>query len=368
MTSSTSIWANVDAAITVQNPNDGIQLEQASQLKITAIRWLWSGWLANGKLHVLAGTPGTGKTTIAMNIAATVSAGGVFPCGSDCNAGNVLIWTGEDDPADTLTPRLMASGADLTRIYFIRSTVENGHSRSFDPARDFDKLLSNAEAIGNIKLVIVDPIISAVVGDSHKANDVRRGLQPLVELAQALDCVVLGVTHFSKGTMGRDPIERVTGSQAFGALARVVIIAAKESSHDETNPSRRFIARAKSNIGPDGGGFDYSMSQVELAGYVGVSATHIKWIGAIQGSARDLLGAVESDKNDPSDQSDLDDAQAFLVSLLENGALTQKAIKSESKGEGHAWRTIQRAKKVTGIKSKKQGVKGGWLWELPSIQ
>lgn len=368
MTSSTSIWANVDAAITAQNPNDGIQLEQASQLKITAIRWLWTGWLASGKLHVLAGTPGTGKTTIAMNIAATVSAGGVFPCGSDCNAGNVLIWTGEDDPADTLTPRLMASGADLTRIYFIRNTVENGQSRSFDPARDFDKLQSKAEAIGNIKLVIVDPIISAVVGDSHKANDVRRGLQPLVELAQALGCVVLGVTHFSKGTMGRDPIERVTGSQAFGALARVVIIAAKESSHDETTPSRRFIARAKSNIGPDGGGFDYSMNQVELAGHAGVSATHVKWIGAIKGSARDLLGAVEAEDDDNSNQTERDDAKAFLLSQLENGAIAAKTIKADAQGAGYAWRTIERAKKELGIKARKLSVKEGWCWELSSVQ
>ena len=367
MTASNSIWVNVDS-ITTQYPNDGIQLEQASQLKIAAIRWLWTGWLASGKLHVLAGTPGTGKTTIAMNIAATVSAGRVFPCGSDCNAGNVLIWTGEDDPADTLTPRLMASGADLTRIYFIRSTIENGQSRSFDPARDFDKLLSNAEAIGNIKLLIVDPIISAVVGDSHKANDVRRGLQPLVELAQALDCVVLGVTHFSKGTMGREPIERVTGSQAFGALARVVIIAAKESSNDEAKPARRFIARAKSNIGPDGGGFDYSMDQVELSGHPGVSATHVKWIGAIKGSARDLLGAVESDDDDHTNQTERDDAKAFLLSMLENGELPVKTIKADSQGAGYSWRTIERAKKGIGIKAKKLGVKEGWCWELNSNQ
>lgn len=361
MSTSATVWDAVDAAI---NSNNTVLLDQASQLKIMPIRWLWPGWLARGKLHVLAGTPGTGKTTIAMAIAATVSAGGIFPCGSQCPSGNVLIWTGEDDPADTLTPRLLASGANLNRVYFINSTIENGQTRSFDPAYDFQSLLQSAERIGEIKLLVVDPIVSAVVGDSHKANDVRRGLQPLVELAIALNCVVLGITHFSKGSMGRDPIERVMGSQAFGALARVVIVAAKDSSNDEGSPPRRFIARAKSNIGPDGGGFDYAMDQIDLAEHPGVSATVIKWQGAINGSARDLLGAVEADNNDASDKTERDDAKAFLVSILSEGAVAVKTIKNDAQGAGYSWRTIERAKKEAGIQAKKTGVKDGWSWEL----
>jgi putative DNA primase/helicase len=363
MSTSATVWDAVDAAI---NSNNTVLLDQASQLKILPIRWLWPGWLARGKLHVLAGTPGTGKTTIAMAIAATVSAGGIFPCGSQCSSGNVLIWTGEDDPADTLTPRLLASGANLNRVYFINNTIENGQTRSFDPAYDFQSLLQSAERIGEIKLLVVDPIVSAVVGDSHKANDVRRGLQPLVELAIALNCVVLGITHFSKGSMGRDPIERVMGSQAFGALARVVIVAAKDSSNDEGSPSRRFIARAKSNIGPDGGGFDYAMDQIDLAEHPGVNATVIKWRGAINGSARDLLGAVEAENNDTSDKTERDDAKAFLVSILSDGAVPVKIIKNDAQGAGYSWRTIERAKKEAGIQAKKTGVKDGWSWELPS--
>lgn len=91
-----------------------------------AIRWLWSGWLAKGKVHILGGAPGTGKTTIALSLAATVSTGGSWPDGKRAPAGNVIVWSGEDDPADTLTPRLLASGADMTRIWFVGDTNDHG--------------------------------------------------------------------------------------------------------------------------------------------------------------------------------------------------------------------------------------------------
>lgn len=340
-----------------------VQLTQASQLKIVPIRWLWPGWLARGKFHVLAGTPGTGKTTIAMAMAATCTTNGHFPDGHACRGGNVLIWTGEDDPADTLAPRLLASGADLDRVYFIQGTTENGELRSFDPARDLHTLERQAQAIGNIALLIVDPVVSAVAGDGHKAGDVRRGLQPLVDLAAKLDCAALGITHFSKGTAGRDPLERVTGSQAFGALARVVIVAAKDSNNSgDDAPARRFVARAKSNIGPDGGGFNYNLNQSELAGHTGLMASFVTWGTAILGSARDLLGAAEP--NDAEGSEGQVDAMSFLKSLLVDGPVPVSQIKKDAAGAGYAWRTIERAKKRAGIEAQKVGMNAGWVWAL----
>lgn len=371
MNGAASIWDAVDAAISARDiaglgDQAFVQLEQASSLKIIPIRWLWPGWLARGKLQILAGAPGTGKTTIAMSLAATVSSAGCFPCGTPANRGNVLIWTGEDDPADTLAPRLVASGADLAHVFFVRGTVEDGEQRSFDPGRDIGLLVQEAKRIGNVQLLIVDPVVSAIVGDGHKANDVRRGLQPLVDLAQILDCAVLGVTHFSKGSSGRDPLERVMGSQAFGALARVVLVAAKETSSEEDSPPRRFVARAKSNIGPDGGGFDYQLHQAELESHEGVVAAYVAWQGAIQGSARDLLGAVEVDETGGDDASERNDARQFLISLLADGPLPVRSIKTDAVGAGYSWRTIERAKKDAGIEARKLGLKDGWVWLLPS--
>jgi putative DNA primase/helicase len=226
-------------------------------------------------------------------------------------------------------------------------------------------LVHEAKQIGNIQLLIVDPVVSAIIGDGHRANDVRRGLQPLVDLAQSLDCAVLGITHFSKGSTGRDPLERVMGSQAFGALARVVLVAAKEAGSDQDSPPRRFVARAKSNIGPDGGGFDYQLLQTELELHEGVVAAYVEWQGAIQGSARELLGAVEVDEPTGDDGSERDDARLFLTSMLADGPTPVRRIKADAIGAGYAWRTIERAKRDAGIEARKLGLKDGWVWALP---
>ena len=190
-----------------------VELIGADQLKPEAIRWLWPGWLARGKLHVLAGAPGTGKTTLAMAMAAAVSAGSALPSGWKPRRGSVLIWSGEDDPADTLVPRLIAAGADRSRIKFVRDTIdEDDYRRPFDPSRDVDMLAVTAAGISDITLIVIDPLVSAIGGDSHKNAEVRRGLAPLVDLAARLDAALLGITHYSKGTGGREPLERVSGS------------------------------------------------------------------------------------------------------------------------------------------------------------
>lgn len=238
-----------------------VMLLNGASLTPEPIKWLWRFWLALGKLHILAGAPGQGKTTIALACAATVTTGGRWPDGTSCEVGNVLIWSGEDDPADTLLPRLLAAGADKARCYFVSGTRINGEVHSFDPARDMFALEEQAQRIGGIKLLIVDPVVSAVAGDSHKNTEVRRALQPLVDLANRLDTAVVGISHFSKGGAGGDPASRVVGSIAFTAVARVVLVAAKLKG-EEGELDRRVLARGKSNIGPDDGGSSTTLSRV----------------------------------------------------------------------------------------------------------
>lgn len=275
---------------------NAVVLSCGADLKPEPVRWLWQHWLALGKLHILAGAPGQGKTTLALAMAATVTIGGRWPDGSKCTQGNILVWSGEDDPADTLLPRLLAAGAERSRCYFIQGTRSaDGDVLPFDPARDLQGLLQAIEQIGGVRLLVIDPVVSAVTGDSHKNTEVRRALQPLVNLATACDCAVLGITHFSKGGQGIDPAQRVVGSVAFTAVARVVMVAAKVKSLEDGQDSR-ILARSKSNIGPDDGGFNYHLEQCEPM--PGIQASCIAWGAAVQGTARELLTDPDEEANE----------------------------------------------------------------------
>ncbi len=339
----------------------GVSLVRASDVVERPIHWLWPGWLARGKLIILAGAAGTGKTTLALGLAATVTTGGRWPDGLQCSgSGNVLVWSSEDDPADTLKPRLMACGADVRRIYFVQGVAdENGEILPFDPARDIPTLNAAVSAIGGASLLLVDPIVSAVAGDMHRANDVRRGLQALVDFAEAYDCAVLGITHFAKGSAGSSPQERVIGSQAFGALARMVLVAAKQEDSET-----RVLARAKSNISLDDGGVAYTILPHTLDS--GIETTRVVWGDRIDGSARDILGQVETQPTDETTEQE--DAEEFLRGLLADGPVASKQVKADADGAGFAWATVRRAQKAIGAEAYRAGEgigsKASWFWRL----
>ncbi len=338
---------------------DGIILVNGGDLTPQQIGWLWKHWLALGKLHILAGATGVGKTTIAMAVIATCTMGGRFPDGTRCEPGNVLIWSGEDDPADTLLPRLIAAGGDKNRVFFITGARLNGEVTPFDPARDMVQLVDAAQRIGGISLLVVDPVVSAVAGDSHNNAEVRRALQPLVDLAGVLNAAVLGISHFAKGGQGQDPTQRVIGSVAFAAVARVVWVAAKVKGED--GEDRRILARSKSNIGPDDGGFEYHLEQVEAL--PGIEASRVAWGKAVEGTARELL----TDPTDDPDAAPRDDAADFLRQVLQNGQVPTKTIKAEALDAGHAWRTVCRAADDLMVIKKKGGMSEGWYWQLPKV-
>lgn len=332
-----------------------VTITRASNVVPEAIRWLWPDWLPEGKLTLLAGSPGTGKTTLALALTATVTRGGTWPDGSACNRpGDVLIWSGEDNPADTIVPRLMAAGADLDRVHIITGrTDENGELLPFDPAADMPLLAERLSDMADAQLLILDPIVSAVSGDAHRVNDVRRNLQSLVDMASAHRCCVLGISHFAKGTKGSSPAERVIGSQAFVALARMVLVAGKDEAAE-----RRILARAKSNIAPDDGGVAYSL---EMAETDGITASRVVWGALIDGSARDILGDVE---RDDEERTGLDDACEFLASLLSDGPVRTKVLKADADGAGFNWKMMQRAASKLGVEKRKVGMKEGWEWAL----
>ncbi len=334
-----------------------LRLTCAADIRPESIKWLWDGWLAKGKFHILAGEAGTGKTTLALALAAVVSNGGSFPDGTYTTAGNVLIWSGEDGIKDTLIPRLIAAGADLSKVHFVDNVMHNGEIRSFDPAIDMKILVDAAALIGDISLLIVDPVVNAVAGNDHKNNEVRRSLQPLVDFGEKLGCAVLGITHFSKNTSGRAPLDRVTGSLAFGALPRIVLATAKIIGKD--GEVSRVFCRAKSNIGPDHGGFEYDLHQKELETHTGVFSSYVAWGETLEGSAKELLA------EDEVGGGGIEAAEQFLRDSLTIYSKPQREIEEQARIAGISFSTLKRAKKSIGVISKKDGTSGRWFWSLP---
>jgi hypothetical protein len=314
------------------------------------IEWLWNGWLARGKYHVLAGAKGAGKSTLLFSLLAAISAGGKWPDGTQAQQGDVLVWSAEDDFDDTILPRFMAAGGDRNRLFNIDGVTEDGKTRSFDPSRDIQGLINAAREVPDLKAVMVDPIVMAVSGDSHKNAETRRGLQPLVDFAEARGVALIGITHFTKGTEGKDPVERVTGSLAFGALARVVLGAAA----NEDGNQRRLV-RAASNIGPSGGGFEYALLQEPLTGF-DFSAQRVMWGAMLHGPAKDLLEGLRG-------QSEVQRAMVFLTETLADRPVAVTDLKKAAEAKGHAWRTVERAKaKLPKIQAGQ--CSGGWFWGL----
>lgn len=337
-----------------------IVMVKANNLQPKPVRWLWNGWLAKGKFHILAGAPGQGKTTIALSMAATISSGGTWPDGTRCIAGDVIIWSGEDDPADTLMPRLKAMGANLERCHFIKGMTEDGHVVPFDPAKHIGALSTALAKTSNPSLLIVDPVVNAVTGDSHKNTEVRRALQPLQELGEQIGCAVLGITHLSKGGQGGDLASRVVGSIAFTALARIVMIAAKT---DREDGEVRILARSKSNIGPDNGGFEYRLEQA--LPFPDIPASCVAWGEAQMGTANDLING-QDEKNESQAESDYTVLRDFLTGRDWTNKKEIEVTLNPFIGTGNRLRAVLKyARDRKLVEQRKEPVKGGaWQYRL----
>jgi len=344
------------------------ELVTLEDLKMEPIDWVWDGWLARGKIHLIAGAPEAGKTTISLAFAAINSSGSNWPDGTTADAGNVLIWTGEDDPAQTVKPRLVQMGADVKKISIVKGARdEDGKLRQFNPSTDLPGLALAAKEIpGGVDMLIIDPIVSVIGGKVDNGNNAghREKLQPLVDFGEEMKCAVVGITHFTKGTIGKDPVERVTGSLAFGAVARVVLVATKNKGLDP----ERMLIMAKNNLAPNVGGFGYSIVGAALMERPDIIASRIVWGQPLEGSARELLADAEDDgKGETKEGAEAAHrgAKSFLQSALAAGERRQADVADEGAKSGFSSDRIFRASKALGVVKRKDGFAGGWLWRLP---
>lgn len=352
--------ASLVPATAPPTPTNPIRLIRGDSIQPKQYEWLWPEWIAAGKLHILAGAPGTGKTTVCLSLAAALSVGGHWPDGTSAPCGDVLIWSGEDSIDDVLFPRLCAMGADGLRVHFFGDVDDGKTRRPFDPARDFKTLTQFAEGLPNPRLLILDPIVSAITGDSHHNAEVRRDLQPLVDFAEATGCAIIGVTHFSKATKDRQPLDRVTGSLGFGAVARAVLGTCRFKDGETYD---RGLVRIKMSNGKDGDGYRYAVAvENVVVKNVALTSTKIIWGNAIEGTPEEIYSRAESAARGTSA---LDAATAFLREALSSGGVPFEELRSTATAAGQSVVTLRRAKERLGVKSKKVGMDGGWVWELP---
>jgi putative DNA primase/helicase len=358
--------AKVPAPIStaVLPPPSGLDVVCMVDVKPSAIDWLWQNWIAIGKVHVLAGEGGRGKSTILCNITAITTTGTKWPDGAQASqVGSVIILAAEDDVEDTLAPRLMAAGADLSRVFVIRSVFDDNRRRGFSLQADLERLEAEILKRDNVKLVIIDPI-SSYLGkvDSHKNADVRSVLEPLGEMAARLRVAVICNNHFSKG--GGNANSRIIGSVAFVNQARAAFIV----TPDEDDETRMLLIPSKMNIAPIRHGLAYRIEGclVEFEEKEIPTSRIMFESTPITITADQALAALDGNSENRSEKSEAID---FLMDALGNGPVSAKDTKKEAADAGISSKSLRSAREALGIKPEKTGFggEGGWVWNLPKV-
>ena len=336
----------------------GLRIEKASDVKIRPIKWLWPGVLALGKLVIIAGHPGLGKSQVCICVCAIVSAGGKWPVSEEtCDKGSVLILSAEDGAEDTIVPRLKAVDANLENIHIVQAVkLDKEKERAFDLTRDVEQLRHTVKRIDNVRLIVVDPI-SAYMGniDSHRNTEVRAALTPVVEFAEEIGACLLCVTHLNKGGQG-NATSRVSGSIAFIASARASYLVTRDNDDHDL----RLMLPLKNNLAKDTHGFGYRIEEKNLSG---IDTSCVTWEKAtVNLSAEDVL-STEGHSEDNKGM-----VEEFLLQELADGSevLCNTLYKKAEVMKIHP-KVLWKAKNKLGVRHKKLGFKEGFAWYLPNV-
>ncbi len=362
--------------MTDKNFEPEVTIQWGNTVVDEAITWVWENHIPQKMVTLLVGEPGGGKNHVACSIAATISIGGLYPDGTRAKQGNVLIWSGEEGIANVLSPRVRLAGADMTRVGFIDGfrKTKDLKPRPFDPSTDMAILEKKVRSVpGGVALVIIDPIVSAMPSgsDSYKNAEVRRGLQPIVDLAGATGAAVLGITHFNKSNPGLSPLARVCGSLAFGAVTRACLAVAENVSG---KGPERVLVRVRVSNGKPGGGFGFAIKPGVLPNRPDIkNIAEVIWDKEpLAGTAKDLLFEAEGGNSDTRGKPKLAQAKQFLMNALACGERKGLEVEEEADAECIALITLKRAKKLLRVVHRREDnpdgtVKCSW-WSLPPVE
>ena len=323
-----------------------LKLINMEQVEVEKIDWLLYPFIPFGKVTIVQGDPGEGKTTMVLQIIAKLTKGeAVLPSGSDESAleektmvlepVNVIYQTAEDGLGDTIKPRLLSAGADCSRVMVID---DGDHALTMMDAR-----LEEAIIQTKARLVVLDPI-QGFLGtdvDMHRANEIRPLMKRVAVLAEKYHCAIILIGHMNKNSNGKSSY-RGLGSIDFQAAARSVLIVGRIK--DE--PEIRVVCHVKSSLAPEGKSIAFRLDK----------DTGFEWIGEYDISADDLLSGDNRGQK-------IHEAKEFLKEILVSGSVAQTKVAEEAESRGIKKKTLWNAKKELEIDSVKIG--NQWFWMLP---
>ena len=326
---------NYFKSIVLKEPSkpETVKIIRMSDVELTPVEWLWKPYLPFGKLSVLQGNPGEGKTYFAMHLAAACTNGKLLPNMERMEPFNVIYQTAEDGLGDTVKPRLIEAGADLDRVLVIDdSEVQLTLS---------DERIEKAIVENNARLVIIDPI-QAYLGadvDMNRANEVRPIFMRLGQVAQRTGCAILLIGHLNKAA-GMQSLQRGLGSIDIAAAVRSVMFIGK-LKHD---PTMRILTHEKSSLAPPGASLAFSLG--DEGGF--------RWVGEYDITADEMLSGIEPQRETKTQQ-----AKDLICALLAGGKqvlsedIDKAALERDIPG-----RTVRDAKRELGDALKSKIVEG----------
>ena len=323
----------------MQQKNDNkaeLKMIKMSDVQSQTVDWLWYPFIPYGKLTIIQGDPGDGKTTLILNIAARLSKGeGLDNDMKVTEPVKIIYQTAEDGLGDTIKPRLLAAGADCSRVLVIDDSDQ--------PLTMADARLEEAIVQTKAKMVVLDPIqgfLGAEV-DMHRANEIRPLMKRVAVLAEKYHCAVILIGHMNKNSNGKSSY-RGLGSIDFQAAARSVLIVGRVKDEPEV----RVVCHTKSSLAPEGTSIAFRLDK----------NNGFEWIGEYDISADELLNGDGRGQKSRK-------AKEFLLEILANGGMTQKKIAEEAETRGIKSKTLWNAKRELEIDSVKRGKQ--WYWMLP---
>jgi len=326
---------NYFKSIVLKEPSkpETVKIIRMSNVELTPVEWLWKPYLPFGKLSVLQGNPGEGKTYFAMHLAAACTNGKLLPNMERMEPFNVIYQTAEDGLGDTVKPRLIEAGADLDRVLVIDdSEVQLTLS---------DERIEKAIIENNARLVIIDPI-QAYLGadvDMNRANEVRPIFMRLGQVAQRTGCAILLIGHLNKAA-GMQSLQRGLGSIDIAAAVRSVMFIGK-LKHD---PTMRILTHEKSSLAPPGTSLAFSLG--DEGGF--------RWVGEYDITADEMLSGIE-----PQRESKTQQAKDLICTLLAGGKqVLSEDIDKAALERGIPGRTVRDAKRELGDALKSKIVEG----------